>query len=390
MDKKTFDLSKLKDTLKIMQNDPYQDIYDDVEADLDPEKFNHLDLFRHCIETCHRIFELSEFRYGKAAKNIPTDFLDEIATLYLEVTCWWSEDEISEEDRYAYFTSCVHYPDEKFSIADLSEMIMERNTELIDIDSKNIELWKIKQNYLQKFFGITYNGKSESQAEKYETLRLLKILHDCIRECNVDLGYLLRLSLLKQNSSIPNSYSKAVRRKNNRHCRSLPTAPNSDYRVDFRTIMDLEKYNNSVRSFINSFSEGIVDHILQQLEQPSCRVKRFVCENIYQNVIDNLREIKFSTVSKDEDVKTIQCYAYEHFLMTDIIDEKYSEFYSEIFVVETEENLYSKAEKFLLSNKIDSVSLENLCDFAGKYKKDLAKIVHSNITNFIRGDISRY
>lgn len=378
MDKKTFDLSKLKDTLEIMQNDPYQDIYDDVEADLDPEKFNHLDLFRHCIETCHRIFELSEFRYGKAAKNIPTDFLDEIATLYLEVTCWWSEDEISEEDRYDYFTSCVYYPNEKFSIADLSAMIMGRNTEPIDRDSKRIELWKLNQNYLQKFFGITYNDNSESQAEKYETLRLLKILHDCIRECNVDLGYLLRLSFLKQNSSIPNSYSKAL---NFIKERILVRNIDSDYRVDFRTIMDLEKYNNSVRSFINSFSEGIVDHILQQLEQPSCRVKRFICENIYQNVIDNLREIKFSTVNKAEDVKTIQCYAYEHFLMTDIIDEKYSELYSEIFVVEAEENFYSMAEKFLMSNKIESVSLENLCDFAVKYKKDLAKIVHSNITN---------
>ena len=120
MDEKTFDLSKPKDTLEITQNDPYQDIYNDVEADLDPKKFNHLDLFRHCIETCHRIFELSEFRYGKAAKNIPKDFLNKIATLYLKVTRRWSEDEISEEDRYAYFTSCVHYPDEKFSIADLS------------------------------------------------------------------------------------------------------------------------------------------------------------------------------------------------------------------------------------------------------------------------------
>ena len=42
MDEKIFDLSKFKDTLEIMQNDPYQDIYDDVETDLDPKKFNHL------------------------------------------------------------------------------------------------------------------------------------------------------------------------------------------------------------------------------------------------------------------------------------------------------------------------------------------------------------
>ena len=370
MNEKNFDLSKLKDILEIMQDDPYQDIYDDVETDLTLKNFNQLDLFRHCIETCHKIFELSEFRYGKATKNIPTDFLDEIATLYLEVTCWWSEDEMPTGERYGYFTSCAYYPDEKFSIADLSAMIMGKNTKLIDRDSKRIELWKLNQNYLQKFFGIKYNDKSESQAEKYETLRLLKILHDCIRECNVDLGYLLRMSFLKQNSLIPNSYSKAL---NFIKERILVRNINSNYRVDFRTIIDLERYNNSVRSFIKSFSEGIVDYILKQLKQPTCRVKRFVCESIYRSVISNLREVKFSTVSKADGVKTIQCYAYEHFLMTDIIDEEYGELYSEIFVIEAGEDFYSKAEKFLLSNKIESISLENLCNFAGKYKKDLAK-----------------
>ena len=41
----------------------------------------------------------------------------------------------------------------------------------------------------------------------------------------------------------------------------------------------------------------------------------------------------------------------------DIADENYSEFYSEFFAVEAEEDFYSKAEKFLMSNKIESISL---------------------------------
>ena len=76
------DLLKLKDTLEIVPDDPYQDVYDEVSADLALKEFNMLELFHHCVETCHKIFKLSEFRYGKAAKNISTNFLDDIATLY--------------------------------------------------------------------------------------------------------------------------------------------------------------------------------------------------------------------------------------------------------------------------------------------------------------------
>ena len=86
---------------------------------------------------------------------------------------------------------------------------MGENTKPVDRDSKRIELWKLNRNYLRKFFGIEYDDKSFSESEKYETLRLIKILYDCINECQVDLAYLLRMSALKQNRRIPNSYSKA-------------------------------------------------------------------------------------------------------------------------------------------------------------------------------------
>lgn len=166
------------------------------------KEFNKLDLFRYCIETCHK-------GYGKAARNIPLYLLEYIATLYLEKFCQCSGDESPEKERYAYPTSCLNFPDNKFSIADLSAMIMGENTKPVDRDSKRIELWKLNRNYLRKFFGIEYDDKSFSESEKYETLRLLKILYDCINECQVDLAYLLRMSALKQNWKIPNSYSKA-------------------------------------------------------------------------------------------------------------------------------------------------------------------------------------
>ena len=75
-----------------------------------------------------------------------------------------------------------------------------------------------------------------------------------------------------------------------------------------------------------------------------------------------------SSVSHEK-IKTpeaIQCYAYEHFLMTDIIDEEYSDFYVDRFVVEAEENFYSKAEAFLIYNKIDSIALQEIAELVGK------------------------
>lgn len=370
------DLLRLKDTLEIVPNDPYQDVYDDLSKKLALKEFNKLDLFRYCIETCHKVFEISEFRYGKATRNIPPYLLEYIATLYSEKFYQCSVDKNPEKERYAYSTSCLNFPDNKFSIADLSAMIMGENTKPVDRDSKRIELWKLNRNYLRKFFGIEYDGKSDSESEKFETLRLLKILYDCINECQVDLAYLLRMSALKQNWKIPNSYSKAFEFIKERVIvRNL----DSGYRVDFRTIMDLEKYNNSVRSFINFFSEGIINHIFEQLDSPCCRVKRFICEKIYQSITANLSEMKPSSHEKLNCSEVIQCYAYEHFLMMDIADENYSGFYSEFFAVEAEEDFYSRTEDFLLSNEIEYVPLEKISDVAEKRKKELTKIIHADI-----------
>lgn len=375
------DLSNLKDTMEVIPNDPYQEIYDEVSTDLALSKFNELDLFRHCIETCHKIFELSEFQYGKAAKNIPFDFLDDILTLYLEQFCQCTTKEDLSKEKYAYYTSCLDFPDDTFSLADLSAIIMgTNNNKVVDIDSKRIELWKLNKNYLQKFFGIEFNGKSDSQAEKYETLRLLKILYDCLNECNVNLAYLLRMSDLKQNWKIPNSYSNALAFIKERILTRTRTI-DSDYHVDFRTIMELEHHYNAVKSFINSFSEGIINHILEQIDSPCCLVKRFICENIYQQVIDNLKNMSHVNLKKIDTPEAIQYYAYEHFLMTDIANEEYNDFFSEKFVVEAKEDFYIHAEDFLVANNIEYVSLERITNFTEKYKKELTKIIYSNMSD---------
>ena len=390
MDEKVVDLLTLRDTLEIMPNDPYQDIYDKVEAelyfgefeqrDLEEPECDRLKLFWHCLKTCQEIFEVSEFRYGKAAKDIPRDFWNEIVTLYVEKACYMIEEESSTktERKYDYFIPYTNYSKGNCSIADLADVILHSSNYCLDKDSKRIELWKINKNYLSRFFGIKYDDKCNSRAVKYETLRLLKILHDCIWECEIDLGYILRMSFLRQNSKIPSSYSDAL---NFIRERIIVKNPDCDYFQYFNLIMDLEKYNNFVRSFINAFGERIIEYVLRQITPLNSSVKRFVCENVYKNIIDNIKNMPSTEVQKYDCADYIQCYAYEHFLMADIIDEEYSEFYSQIFVVEAEEDFYIRAKSFLTSNRIETVSLEDFSAFAGKYKKKLAKVIHSNIRN---------
>lgn len=365
--------AKEKNDVDLNADDPYLDIYSDVNAELQDVKIDHIALFNHCIRTCHEIFELSEFCYGKAAKNIPPDILGELATLYFGKTLNPLEYEEPAEGKYAYFTPHTNYPDRAFSIADLSEVILGKDADPLDKDNKRNELWKLNQNYLGKFFGIKYDDKSGDQGAKYETLRLLKILHDCIYECEVDLAYLLRFSFLKQTSKIPTSYSKALD-----FIKARIIVKDIEY---FKLVMKLECYNNAVRSFINAFSEGIVDHMLRQIESPNPRIKRFICGKVYERVIDNLNATPLSELARDNDADYIQRYAYEHFLMADIIDEEYSKFYSEIFVVEAEEGFYNRAEAFLTTNDIASVTLDELSDFVGKHKRGLVKVVHSNIAD---------
>lgn len=54
-------------------------------------------------------------------------------------------------------------------------------------------------------------------------------------------------------------------------------------------------------------------------------------------------------------------------------------FIPNFFAVEAEEDFYSRAENFLLSNEIKSVPLDKISDVAEKRKKKLAKIIHADI-----------
>lgn len=364
-----------------MDEDTYQDIYDDVSAELEVGKFTQLELFHHCLKTCDKIFEVSEFQYGKKSLNIPPDFLEDIAFLYAEKRDYCSSEGMPN-GKYDYPTSWVDYKDStsNFSIGDLEDTLIKNqndaNVEYFFLKSPmKDKVHKIYSKYLPLFFGIKYSLDNDFK-KNYELLRLIKILYDCKEECGVNLSYLLRVSSSKQMRQISNSYSKPVDFIKER---LLVRSADSDFRIHFQTVMELEKYNNSVRSFINSFSEGIINHSLKDIPQPSCKRRRFVCENIYLKVIENIEKITPSISEKNETAEAIQCYSYEYFLMTDIYRSNYSEFYSKIFKVEANEDFYSKLRKFLNSDEISQT--ENVGQFIDSHKDKLLEILYPEISS---------
>lgn len=109
----------------------YQDIYDYVNADLDYERFDRIKLFHHCVKTCHKIFELSKFRYGKVDKNIPSGFLGKITMLCAYKAMLCSQKEFSAGEKYSHNSSYLGYGEGDCSIVDLSKIIFEARSYLL-------------------------------------------------------------------------------------------------------------------------------------------------------------------------------------------------------------------------------------------------------------------
>lgn len=91
------------------------------------------------------------------------------------------------------------------------------------------------------------------------------------------------------------------------------------------------------------------------------------------------KELPVVRASVVNDAKAIQCYAYEHFLMTDINTSDYADFYAKIFQVEASENFYTQLEKFLECNRISKVKITGMKEFVNQYQKELVAIIYPEI-----------
>lgn len=352
----------------------WKELYADISAEIELGTFTQAELFHHCLKTCNRIFKIFEHRCGQKPKNIPDDFIEDIAILYEEKrnVCALGN---MPTGKYDYPTSCENFQEEKFSISDLARVIF-KDIAIQKMDYTRNILWQLQKKYLTPFFGVKEIRKATNSAEAYETLRLLKILNDCKEECDVDLGCLLHLSLVQLNNNLPSTYTNAL---NFIKERILVRHSDSNYSLDFKVFMELENYNNFLRGFLNYFSDEIITCILKKIKNPTCKLTRRLCEIMYTTVISIFKELPIEKDYFINDPKALQVYAYEHFLMLDVHNPDYAEFYSKIFQVEAPECFYTKLEQFLNKNQISTIRIADIEDFVEQYKKELLAIIYPEI-----------
>ena len=59
-----------------------EDLFSNVEADLESDCFDENTLFDHFIMTLHRLFSIVRYQYGKPLKDLSPNDIDDFVTLY--------------------------------------------------------------------------------------------------------------------------------------------------------------------------------------------------------------------------------------------------------------------------------------------------------------------
>jgi|GEM_PF-6771100 len=295
--------------LKNLADDPYQDIYDEVEANID--RTDKDDLFSYCLEVCEKIFAIAEADYGKRPRNLPKGLLEEIGMDLFEFrrTKIVSEKDLLKRIKYMFWScACDKYGADKeydinqkftslHNLENLLQDVLPIENYLPEIKRK---IRHVRTTYLPAFFGIKYS-KDDSAEVKFEKLRLILILYSVKENMDIDLGYLLKKVSLRS-MCLPETYKKGV-----------------DYikemvgkRLSYVDVMQLERWVSSEYNGIRLLEYELINLTLQQMEYVNCDISRKVMEKIYILLCNRLTLA--SCYKKALQAKTpVEVDAYIHF-----------------------------------------------------------------------------
>ena len=309
-------------------DDAIEALLSDVEAELEFDSFNENTLFDHFIVTLHRLFSIVRYEYGKPAKNLSTNDIDEFVTLYwLKFNQMLPSHRIKEVTKYDYDTYYEHFANISFprsariSIYDYIFLTTGKSTQEEIEDSEKQCIKRIYGSYLPNFFGIKYNDK-RTDRWKYEVIRLIKILYDCTKERKViSLLCIQHPSLVKFNPLLRTNYTDAVKfiksRVILRECYASTMTP-------LHQIVHMEQYVDALQSFLQSISYKSIDYIIQHIKgKVSCAMKRSICHELYRTITHNISTIPLKhhiAYNHLEDPNAIPYYAYMHFILSGIND----------------------------------------------------------------------
>ena len=365
----------------------FQKVYREAKEELQSGQASREILFSHCMDTCQKLFEIAEFKVGKSAVDIPREVMMDIEDLYDEAfECFLKTHDDKELELYDYptsinsFSECLKVSMDELIKSEVNLLALtDENAKQSLYEAIKSEVKSIYGEYLPKFFGLHYS-KEYTREQRYELIRLTKILYDCKKKFNIGLEYLIKPSILRTSTDIATKCQEAILFVKER---VIMRSATSDYIMSFKTIMELERFVSAARSFINSFPETSVKDILSYIDdEPDCSTVRFVQERIYDVAIENLK--RFVSAQKLDDPKCIQLYAYLHFLF--VMDtlplletiESMNSSKSELIRIEMNEYQYRGLDIF---HELNDIAVEEIDNFVKKYKNELLNIIFPNIKN---------
>ena len=359
----------------------YVDIYNDVDKELRGRTYTSESLFSHCMKTCQRLFAVAEFKPGKPTANLPDEVINDIAELYDKKSREIPDDNLPN-GKYDYATSWKDFAEEKeISMYDLSMVIAgkpknkrERITRSGEGNSATNsdygDLKKIYKGFLQEYFGYEYDDRCPLDL-RYEMIRLTKILYDCKCLCGVELGFLKRISVLQFRLDVPSIYQEAI---NFIKYRVVTRRYDSEFHLSFQTIMLIERYVNSFKSFLYSFAVRSVDGILSYIKKPSYGAMKYVNKEVYYTALKNLSWNRNMVCDNIIPAEGIQASSYARFLLRDI-ESMFVDLKNEI--VELSELTYQGIDCICNSNNRDNFRVNDIVKFAEEKKDVFIQIAFS-------------
>jgi hypothetical protein len=319
------------------ESDAYAKLYREINDSLYVNEFSETELFEDFFKRCEQIFKIGEIDYGKAAKNLPDNYLKDIGLLYDSKIVEFGDMGCDGHfKKYDTGTQYLDYKDENCSLYDLEQMFLdEKNCYVSEARS---DLARIKKDHLEDFFGIEYKNKNPVE-QKYESIKLIKILCCCKCEIKVDLAYLKRMSFFRFKNQLPSEYEQAIKFIKKKLSNGL----------SFTEIIWVEYFNSLLRNCIKALGEGVAEYVIGNFPFAGCTLQRKIRKDVYSVINAKLKQLNENQINRL--IKTeipMQLEAYLHFIEWGIKDTIESlKIESEDMLMNIDEKVYMEADQFI-------------------------------------------
>ncbi|MDD4599861.1 MAG: hypothetical protein PHQ46_02185 [Negativicutes bacterium] len=360
---------------KKLEDDPYQDIYDEVEVNID--SVDKEDLFAYCLEICKKIFSVAEVDFGKEPLNLPKGFLDEIGIHLLEFrrTKIISPEDSLRRIKYTFWSrACDKYgADEQYnakqkriSLGNLKNLLKDVLPEENNLPEINRRIRHIC-TYLPSFFGLKYN-KNDSAELRFEKLRLILILYSFKENMGFDLGYLMKRVSLKTTYLSP-EYRKGVS-----YVKEMV-----GHRLSFADIMHLEHWVSTEYNCIRLLDKELISSTLRQMDFVNCARSRMVMKKLYVLLCERLTSANHRKHALQAEVP-VEVDAYIHFAEQAIFGDFSISSVKQMRWMNIEPDIYEVVAAIKKKSKQDEifVDIDAIREFIGRNKYEIANLITNN------------